>query len=118
MKVKMAFDFSDMDMRRLRASHKRGGKATRREARDFAMRAVEAAVESLPPAKVRKPFAAKVERETFAPKDASTRAAARTQRNAVARFYGHTVAVGPVVDDEPFDSFEEKNTVATARGDV
>ena len=51
MKVRTAFEFSDAQLRTIRAAHGRGGKATRKESVGFVLRAVEAALKAAPEAK-------------------------------------------------------------------
>ena len=48
MKVRTAFDFSDDQLRAIRAAHGRGGVATRKESVGFILRAVEAALKAAP----------------------------------------------------------------------
>lgn len=55
MRVRAVFDFSETQLRTIRASYKRGGKATRKESSIFINRAVSAALDAAPePAPARK----------------------------------------------------------------
>lgn len=84
--VRFAFD-EDM-LRSVRAGVGRGGKATRKEVREFVEVAVHAAIRRLPPPKRRKPKASIVERRaslTVAP--AETPDELRAVREKIARAF-------------------------------
>jgi hypothetical protein len=48
MRVRVVFDFSETQLRTIRASYKRGGKATRKESAIFINRAVATALDAAP----------------------------------------------------------------------
>ena len=112
MKVRAAFNFTEDELRSIRAAHGRGGKATRKESVTFIDRAVRKALDDAP-----EPKATRVKREKTNP---SARAvvepeqetvAAIAQRERIARLYRHglgslrsheaAVAVDTVCPDGP-----------------
>lgn len=92
MKVRVAFSFDEVQLRTIRASIQRGGKATRKECVTFIDRAVRDALDKAPEPK-RKP----VKREKGDPsarpvvKVEDEQAATIAQRDRIAAIYRHKV---------------------------
>lgn len=89
MKVRTAFDFSDAQLRTIRAAHGRGGIATRKESVIFIARAVEAALKAAPEAKPARRRVAKPLPPPPAPPPTADEeaAAAKARRDAIRRLY-------------------------------
>lgn len=90
MKVRAAFNFSDEQLRGIRAAHGRGGRATRKESLVFIDRAVNKALDAAPEPKAKRVKRAKTDpsaRPVVATEQETT--AAVQQRERIARLYKH-----------------------------
>lgn len=92
MKVRFAFNFGETELRSIRASIGRGGKATRKECYIFVDRAIRTALDKAPEAKAPR---ARVKREAPTPDGRTSESEAqehdrlRAQRDRIARMYKH-----------------------------
>lgn len=93
MKVRAAWDFTEHQLRTIRASYRRGGKATRKETVLFINRAVAEALQKAPdPAPARRRQPKPEPKAAPAPlTEAGELAQARARRDGIARHYRHVV---------------------------